>query len=159
MVQFGHTLGCIGFEGGKVFIGVTAVVCFFLVSFVSSLDVLHGTVILNLAVGLEHILVLASQLVLNLGGGHLVVEILGGLQIGGRDIGQLGIEHIKHKVRRGQYREIDNGRKDVLRLLKVNLVCYLHVAAILRGYSCVAGAPDAQWRWPAESQSSVGYRF
>ena len=125
--KLGETLGGIGLQSGKVIIGVLAVIVFGVV-FLTTLDVLNGTVVLDLTVGLQHVLILSSKLIANLGSGHLVIQVLCGLQLCGSDFGKLGIEDVKDKVHRAQQRKIDDGRKNVLRLLEVNLVCYFHVS-------------------------------
>ena len=135
----------IGVESGKVSIGIATFVMLQFLTLVIEFDVTDGTIVLYLAVGLQHVLVLATKFLMNLCSRHLVVQILCCFQIRGIDICKLGIEHIDHKVRRCQYREIDNGWKDVLRLLEINLVCNLHVSAVLSGVYSEEDAPGAEW--------------
>ena len=111
--------------------GDLTLVCFGCGSVVVTVDIPDGAVVVDLAPGLEHALVLTVQVVLHLRLRQVRIEVLRGLHGRIHRLGLLRAESIDHEVSRENQGEINQGRNHVLRLPEVNSLCQFHLLAVL----------------------------
>ena len=144
-------------DGLALIIGVLGFVLLLAGVRVLTVDDIDGGQVVYPSVGTEHVLILASKVILHLRLREIGVQVLRHLHRRIPQVGLLRMEHIDEEVTRGQQERVQDSRKDVLRLLEVNLdLFHLHSFGLVSWYVRCPALHGASGRLPARRPSAPG---
>ena len=116
-----------------------------------AVDIADGAVVVDLPEGLRHALHLPFQPFPHGGLGEVRIQILRGLEGRIGDLRLLRVHHVDDEIPREKKGKVDKRRKDVLRLLEINLLEQFHLLQILGLVSWYAHCPGPPGWIPPES--------
>ena len=130
-------------DGLLLITGIAGLVLLLVGIGILTVDVVHGREIVDLAERLEHVLILAAQVVADLRLRQFGVQVLRSLHRGIADIGLLRVEEVDEEITGEEDQRVQDGREDVFPLPEINLAELFHLLCLGLVSWCVSyGCPS-----------------